>query len=148
MALFIVCGIISERSYLLNKFMCIYASLGCSSESISIETGSIHIVEVGMLKGGQGRNASVRVESHESSKEIDLELVEGRGVLDHWHAAELRESRFEVIKLQGIWPVIFIGSTKDLKDFEYLIDLRITHEKRSTLHHLGKDATGRPQIDS
>ena len=69
-------------------------------------------------------------------------------MLDHGHAAELGESGLEIVKAQGIRPVVFVRSTKNLEDFENLVDLRVTHEEWAALNHLCKDAASRPQVDS
>ena len=69
-------------------------------------------------------------------------------MLNHGHASELRESRLEIVKFQSIWPIIFVWSSQDLKDFEDLIDLRITHEKWSSLNHLRKNAACGPKVYS
>ena len=61
-------------------------------------------------------------------------------MLNHRHASELREGRFEVVQLEGVGPVILVRCAQYLKDFEDLIDFRVTHEERTTLDHLGKDA--------
>ena len=69
-------------------------------------------------------------------------------MLGHGHAAELGESRFEIVQFQGIWPVILIRGAQDFENFEDLIDLGVSHEERSTLDHLGKDAPCGPEIDA
>jgi len=100
------------------------------------------------LHRSEGRDASVWVQSHEAHQQVNFHFVQSRRMLAHLHAAELRESRFEVVQLECIRPVIFIRGSEHLEDFENLINLRIAHEKRSPLDHLCKDAARRPQINT
>ena len=69
-------------------------------------------------------------------------------MLDHWHATELGESRLEIVQSKSIWPVVLVRSAKNLEDLENLVNLRVSHEQRTSLHHLSKDAACRPEIDS
>ena len=69
-------------------------------------------------------------------------------MLGHRHAAELWEGGLEIVKTQGIWPVVLVGRTKNLEDFENLVDLRVSHEERTALNHLCKDAAGGPKVNS
>ena len=66
----------------------------------------------------------------------------------HWDASELWERRLEVLQLQSIWPVVLVRGSQDLEDFEDLIDLTVSHEKRFLLGHLSEDASCGPQIYS
>jgi len=81
-------------------------------------------------------------------EEINFELVESRGMLCHWDTSELREGRLEVNQFERIRPVVLIRCSQNFKNLEYLIDLRISHEQRSTLNHLGEDAAGGPSVNS
>jgi len=69
-------------------------------------------------------------------------------VLNHGHAAELRERRFEVVQLQGVWPVVFVWSSEHLENFEDLIDFTVAHEQWPSLNHLSENAASRPKIDA
>ena len=69
-------------------------------------------------------------------------------MLDHGHAAELRERRLEVVQLESVWPIIFVRGAQHFEDLENLVNLRISHEQWLALHHLRKDATSGPKIDS
>ena len=51
-----------------------------------IHAGSVHVIEVGMLEGCQGRDASVRIQSDQTGKQVDLELVKCGCVITHRHA--------------------------------------------------------------
>ena len=66
----------------------------------------------------------------------------------HWDASELWERRLEVLQLQSIWPVVLVRGSQDLEDFEDLIDLTVSHEKRFFLGHLSENASRGPQIYS
>lgn len=101
-----------------------------------------------MLEGSEGGYASVGVEGDEAGKQVHLQLVQGGRVLNHWHAAELREGRFEVIELEGVRPVILVRGAQHLEDFEDLIDFRVAHEQRTALDHLGKDAARGPEVNT
>ena len=69
-------------------------------------------------------------------------------MLLHGNASKLREGRLEVWQLQGVRPVVLVGRTQDLEDFEDLIDLAVSHEERLLLSHLSEDAPSGPEIDS
>ena len=69
-------------------------------------------------------------------------------MLCHWDTSELREGRLEVIQFERIRPVVLIRCSQNFKNLEYLIDLRISHEQRSTLNHLGEDAASGPSVNS
>ena len=105
-----------------------------------IEAGSVQIIKVRVLEGSQCRYASVRIQRNQSCQQVHLQLVECGCVLDHGHAAELGEGRFEVTKFESIGPVVLIWCTKDLENFEDLVNFGVTHEKRPTLHHFCEDA--------
>ena len=62
-------------------------------------------------------------------------------MVTHLHSLELGESLFEIVKLECIWPVVLVWSTKNLEDFEDLVNFGVTHEKWLTLHHFRKDAS-------
>ena len=66
----------------------------------------------------------------------------------HWHTSELREGRLEVIEFKRIWPVILVRCSQNFKNLEDLINLRISHEERSTLDHLSEDAASGPSVYS
>lgn len=112
-----------------------------SSVALLSHAGSIHVIEVGMLESCQGRYASVWVQCNQTGKQVDLELVKCWCVIAHGHARELGEGPFEVTKLKCIWPVVLIWCTKDLEDFEDLVNFGVTHEKWLTLHHFREDAS-------
>ena len=113
-----------------------------------VHSAAVHVVEVGVLEGGQRGNASVGVERDQTGKQIDLEFVQGRRMLSHGHAAELRERRFEIVQFQSVGPVILVRGTEDLEDLEDLVDLRVAHEERSALDHLSEDAACGPEVDA
>ena len=112
------------------------------------ELGSIHIIKVRVLQSSQCWDASVWVKSYKSWKEIYFQFIERRCMLRHGHTLKFRESLFKIIKFQRIWPVVLIGCSKDFKDFEYLVDLTISHEEGSSLNHLSKYASGWPEINT
>ena len=49
-------------------------------------------------------------------------------MLSHSHSLKLREGLFEIVKLEGIWPVILVRRAEDFEDFEDLVDLTVSHE--------------------
>lgn len=118
------------------------------SNATILEARAVEVIEVWMLEGGKSRDSSIRVECDKSCEEVNLEFVKRRCVLRHSHAAELREGRFEIVKLEGVWPVVFVRRTQYLENFEDLIDLRITDEKRTALDHLCENAACGPKIDT
>lgn len=67
-------------------------------------------------------------------------------MLAQGHAAELREGRLEVRKLQGVWPVAGVRSSQNFEYLEDLVNLGITHEQRPSLEHLCEYASRRPQV--
>ena len=105
-----------------------------------VDAAPIHVIEVRVLQGGQGRDSPVRVECDQSRQQVDLQLIERGRVLGHGHAPELGERRLEIVQPQGIRPVILVRGAQYFENFEDLINLRITHEQRSTLHHLRENA--------
>ena len=119
------------------------------TNSLSVaESRFIHIVKVWVLQSCQSRNAPIRVEGDQARKEVHLKFSQCWCVLDHGHSLELWEGLFEIRQFQGIWPVALVRCTEDLKNFEYLIDLTITHEKRSSLQHLCENTSCRPQVNT
>ena len=69
-------------------------------------------------------------------------------MLDHGHAAELGERRLKVIQLESIWPIILVRGAKHFENLKDLIDLGVSHEEWLSLHHLCKNATGGPKINT
>ena len=69
-------------------------------------------------------------------------------MLRHGHPAELRERGFEIVQFQSIRPVILIRGAQNLENFEDLVDLGVSHEKRPALDHFREDAACGPQIDA
>lgn len=67
-------------------------------------------------------------------------------MFNHRHAAELRERRFEVAELEGVWPVVLVWRSEDFENFEDLIDFTVTHEQWTSLNHLSEDAASRPKV--
>jgi len=67
-------------------------------------------------------------------------------MFNHGHAAELRERRFEVVELQGVWPVVFVWRSEYFENFEDLINFAVTHEQWTSLNHLSEDAASRPKV--
>ena len=114
----------------------------------SLTLALVHRVEVRVVEGLQCADALVGVQSYQVGKQIDLEFVQRGRVLGHLDGAELGEARFEVLQLEGIGPVLLIGSPQHLKNLENLVDLRVTHEQGPALHHFGEDAPCGPQIDA
>ena len=69
-------------------------------------------------------------------------------MLNHCHALKLRERLLEIRQLQAVWPVVLVGCAQDFEDFEYLVNLTVAHEKRSSLTHLCENASCRPEVDT
>ena len=94
-----------------------------------------------MVQSLQRANAFIGVQCHKASQKVDFKLVESLCVFCHRHTFELRECRFEVFELQCVGPVVLIRRSEYFEYFENLIDLTVSHEKRSSLDHLCKDAS-------
>lgn len=62
-------------------------------------------------------------------------------MLNHLHASELGEGWLKVGEAKGIWPVILVRRSQHLEDFEYLVNLRISHKERPPLDHLCENAS-------
>jgi hypothetical protein len=58
-----------------------------------------------------------------------------------------REGGLKVWEIRNSRPDLFIWGSKDSEDLKDLIDLRISTEKRSSLDHLSKYTTNRPNIN-
>lgn len=101
-----------------------------------------------MVQRLQSTNTLVRVEGYEAVEEVDFQLIEGWGVFSHGDSSELGEGRFEVLELEGVRPVVFVGSSEHLEDFENLVNLAVTHEQGASLNHFSEDAPSRPQVYS
>lgn len=101
-----------------------------------------------MVQSLQSANTLVRVQSHEAVEQVDFQLIEGWGMFSHRDSSELGESSFEVLKLEGVRPIVFVGSSKHFENFENLVYLAITHEQGPSLNHLSEDTAGRPQVHS
>ena len=106
-----------------------------------IHAGSVHVIEVGVLESCQSRYAPIWIQRNQAGKQVNLELVKSGCVVAHGHAWELGEGPFEVAKFKCIGPVVLIWSTKNLEDFEDLVNFGVTHEKWLTLHHFREDAS-------
>tara|TARA_B110000305_G_C19291655_1_gene564503 strand:+ start:249 stop:542 length:294 start_codon:yes stop_codon:yes gene_type:complete len=66
----------------------------------------------------------------------------------HGNTAELREAGLKVRELQGIGPVLLVGSSQHFKDLEDLIDLGVTGEKRFLLRHFSENAAHAPHVNT
>ena len=69
-------------------------------------------------------------------------------MFSHRHAWKLGEGRFEVVKFEGIWPVVFVWGSQNSENLENLVDFRVTHKEGFPLDHLSEDAPCWPQIDA
>jgi len=67
-------------------------------------------------------------------------------VIFHCDSPPFWELWLKLGKVSCVGPVVLVRCSKDLEYFEDLIDLRVTSEQRSSLSHLGENATSRPQV--
>lgn len=95
-----------------------------------------------MVQRLQSANTLVRIQSHEAVEQVDFQLIEGGGVFSHRDSSELGESRFEVLELKSVGPIVFVGSSKHFENFENLVYLTIAHEQGPSLNHLSEDTAG------
>ena len=101
-----------------------------------------------MVQRLQGRDALVRVQSHQVGKKVHFHLIKLGRVVLHGNAVELGERHLEVLQLQRVWPVVFVRRSQHLEDLEDLVDLTVAHKQRLPLDHLCEDAPSRPQVHS
>ena len=101
-----------------------------------------------MVDGLQCTDSLVGVQGDKPCQQVNLQFVQSWCVLVHRHTAELGEGRLKVFELQSVWPVLFVRGAKYAENFENLVNLRIAHEERFSLHHLCENTPGRPQIDT
>ena len=90
----------------------------------------------------------VRVKSRHALEQVDLKLVQRRCMVLHGNTAELREAGLKVRELQGIGPVLLVGSSQHFKDLEDLIDLGVTGEKWFLLRHFSENAAHAPHVNT
>lgn len=63
-------------------------------------------------------------------------------MLTHRYTLELGERGLEVRELQGVWPIVLVGSSQHFEYFKNLVDLAVAHEQGLALDHLCEDAAG------
>ena len=69
-------------------------------------------------------------------------------MLSHSHPRKLGERWFEVVKFEGVGPVVLVWGPQNSENLENLVNFRVTHKEGLPLDHLRKDAPCWPQIDS
>ena len=95
-----------------------------------------------------GRDPLIWVQGRHPFQQVNLQLIEAWGMVLHWDASELGEGWLEVLQLEGIWPVIFMGGSQHLEYLEDLVNFTVAHEQGLLLGHLCEDAAGRPEVHS
>lgn len=99
-----------------------------------------------MKESHLGADSLVRVKSRHALKQVDLKLVQRRCMVLHGNTAELWEAGLKVRELQGVGPVLLVGSSQHFKDLEDLIDLGVTSEERFLLRHFSENAARAPKV--
>lgn len=118
------------------------------SSSVTLDVLGSDVVEVGVFQGFFHGDAASWVQLKHLYAEIQGDLVEvleeGIGV----DTFELGESWLEVRQIMDVHPLCWGWGSVELEDFEDLIDLTISTEKRLLLHQLSEDAANCPDVNS
>lgn len=107
----------------------------------------IQVVEVGVLKSHPARDSLIGFQSNHLLKEVDGGLIHILHMLTHWYASPFWETGFKIVVFQGFWPVMLIWGTLNGKNFEDLIDFRVSYKKCFSLGHFCENTADAPNIN-
>ena len=109
--------------------------------------GVAKLVEVRVEKASKGSRSSLWIVLEEVGYEVNG--LTRSAVTEHLlpgQRSNLRESVFFVVRVHGL-DLLLGGSSKDLNDFNQLVDTTFTRENRLSKHKLSDDTADRPHIN-